>query len=320
MVPFYGPPPFLNQVLLNMGTSGPPWPAGPSYDGEVPADRSALGAFLRARRDGLTPAQAGIQAFPGPRRVPGLRKEELAVLAGLSADYYSRVEQGRQAAVSSEVLDALSRALRLSDVERDHLRDLAAPSTSHRYSATEAIQRPDPGLLRLMTTLDHVPVLLLGHRGEVLARNRLLCAVLGSPLNPGTSFPRYLFLDSTARQRIVNWVDFAQATVGALRREAGRRPHDRQLSVLIDELRDADRDVARWWDDHGVRDYASVAKRIQHPNAGALSFDIEIVCAPQEPDQRLVVYTAQPDSATARVLPILASWDGDTAAKDSLPA
>jgi MmyB-like transcription regulator ligand binding domain len=122
-----------------------------------------------------------------------------------------------------------------------------------------------------------------------------------------------------ARDRIVNWADFAQALVGALRREAGRRPHDRRLLALIDEVRAADEDIARWWNDHTVRDYTSVAKRIRHPAAGDLAFDIEIVAAPHEPDQRLVVYTAQAESHTARLLPILTSWSGETpsAAVDS---
>ena len=279
----------------------------------MPQDRAALGAFLRARRDRLTPAQAGITAFPGPRRVPGLRREELAVLAGVSPDYYSRLEQGRQPHVSQGVLDALARALRLDEVERAHLGDLAAPTFPRCGRDPEVAQQPDPGLLRMMTTLGHVPVLLLGRRAEVLARNGLLRTVLGCPLEPGTSFVRYLFQDATARQRIVNWADFAAASVAAMRREAGRHPEDRRLSALVEELRGTDPDVARWWDDHAVRDYASVAKRIAHPIAGPLSFDIEIVCAPSEPDQRLVVYTAQPDSPTARMLPILASWDTATA-------
>ncbi|MET8637171.1 helix-turn-helix transcriptional regulator [Streptomyces sp. NPDC004680] len=272
-------------------------------------DRAALGAFLRSRRDRLTPSQAGIEAFPGARRVPGLRREELAVLAGLSPDYYSRLEQGRQANISTEVLDALARALRLDEVERAHLRDLAAPTTRHRVATSHAPQRPDPGLLRLMHTLDHVPVLLLGHRGEVLARNTLLTEVLGRPLEPGSSFVRFMFQDPAARERILNWADFASATVATMRREIARRPYDNRLTALVDELRTTDRDVARWWDDHAVRDYASVTKRIRHPAAGPMSFDIEIVCAPHEPDQRLVVYTTQPDSPTARVLPLLASWN-----------
>jgi transcriptional regulator with XRE-family HTH domain len=274
----------------------------------VPRDRPELGIFLRARRDQLTPAQAGIEPFPGARRVPGLRRDELAMLAGLSPDYYSRVEQGRQANVSVEVLDALGRALRLTDVERDHLHDLAAPTSPRRRTVTEAPQRADPGLLRVMTTLDHVPVVLLGHRGEVLASNALLRTVLGAAIEPGSSFPRFMFLDPTARERITNWADFARATIGALRRETGRRPHDRKLGALVDELRAGDEDAARWWDDQAVRDYTSVAKRILHPAGGELLFDIEILTGPQDPEQRLVVYTCEPDSPTARTLSLLASW------------
>jgi len=274
------------------------------------ADRVALGEFLRARRDRLTPAQAGTVAFPGPRRVPGLRREELALLAGLSPDYYSRAEQGRQARVSREVLDALARALRLTDVEREHLHGLASPPAP----TGEPDQRADPGLLRLMVALDHRPVLLLGHRGDVLARNHLLAAVLGAAFEPGDSFSRWLFLDPLARTRIINWEVFAQAMVGALRWESGRRPYDRRLSALVAELRRTDPDVERWWTDHGVRDYASVAKQIRHPDAGDLTFDIEIVGAPKEPDQRLVVYTAEPRSRTVDLLPMLAGLTDVTAA------
>lgn len=271
-------------------------------------DRAALGAFLRDRRDRLTPAQAGIEAFPGARRVPGLRRDELAVLAGMSPDYYSRIEQGRQANVSIDVLEALVRALRLDDVERAHLLDLADPAPAGAPAQSTAEQRPDPGLLRLMDTLGHVPVLLLGHRGDVLARNALLTAVLGADLPPGSSFPRFFALDPVARERVTNWEVFAQAMVGALRREIARRPGDRRLLALIAELCASDADVARWWEDHAVRDYASVLKRIAHPTAGHLAFGIEAVAALQEPDQRLVVYTVQPGSRTAETLPLLASW------------
>lgn len=273
----------------------------------MPADRSALGAFLRSRRDRLTPAQAGITAFPGTRRVPGLRKEELAVLAGLSPDHYSRLEQGRQHTVTDDVVESLARALRLDDVERAHLRDLAAPQ--RRTTATwEAAQRPDPGLLRMMTMLDHVPVLLLGRRSEVLACNALLRAVLGAEVDTGSVFVRWLFLDPRARTRIENWTDYAAAAVGALRYEVGRHPHDRKLLALVQELRASDDDVARWWDDHGVTDRTSVDKLIAHPAVGLLSFGIEALVSPHDPEQRLVVYTVQPGSPTERTLPILASW------------
>lgn len=249
-----------------------------------------------------------MQPFPGPRRVPGLRREELAVLAGLSPDYYSRLEQGRQANISTGVLDALARALRLDEVERAHLGDLAAPAR-RASNVAEPPQRADPGLLRVMTALDHLPVLLLGRRGDVLASNHLLRAVLGREMPAGSSFLRFLFLDRLARERMLNWSHFAQASVGALRRELGRRPDDAVLTGLVDELRVADRDFGPWWDDQGVRDYASVAKQILHPAAGELRFDIEIVGPPQDPEQRLVIYTAQPHSRTLEMLPLLASWD-----------
>lgn len=263
--------------------------------------------FLRFRRDGLTPAQAGVRPFPGARRVPGLRKDELAVLAGLSPDHYSRIEQGRQQTITEDVLLALSRALQLDEVERSHLRDLAAPSLRRR-AAPEQAQRPDPGMLRLMQTLDHIPVLLLGRRSEVLARNQLLTTVLGTPMEPGTSFVRWLFLDPQARSRITNWVEFAAASVGALRYELGRRPDDRRLLALIGELRRRDADVARWWDDHGVTFRTSMTKNIDHPTAGPLSFGIESVVGPHDPEQRLVAYTVEPNSSTAHMLPLLASW------------
>ena len=235
------------------------------------------------------------------------------MLAGVSTDYLSRVEQGRQAHVSVAVLDALARALRLDEIEHAHLRDLAAPATrpGHGHGPGGARQRPDPGLLRLMTALDHLPVLLLGYRGDVLAQNALLETVLGRPFGEGTSFTRFLFQDPLARQRIINWEMFAAASVAALRREVGRRPYDTALRRLIDDLR-ADPQVDAWWHDHRVVDYSSLVKNIDHPVAGHLRFEVETVSAPLDPEQRLVVYTAEPDSPTARALPLLASYGTDT--------
>ena len=230
------------------------------------------------------------------------------MLAGLSPDHYSRLEQGRQHPVTDEVVRALSQALQLDDVERAHLRDLAAPSSRRRWARPEVAQRPDPGMLRLMGVLDHVPVLLLGRCSEVLERNRLLTAVLGTPMEPGSSFMRWLFRDPGARERITNWADFAAPAVGALRYEMGRHPDDRRLADLVAELRTADADVDQWWDDQRVTFRTSVTKHIAHPTAGPLTFGIESVVGPHDPEQRLVVYTVDPDSPTARVLPMLASW------------
>ncbi|KQU07068.1 DNA-binding protein [Rhodococcus sp. Leaf7] len=274
----------------------------------MPADRSALGAFLRSRRDALTPATAGIAPFPGPRRVPGLRKEELAVLAGLSPDHYSRLEQGRQHTVTDDIVDALSRALRLDRIEDAHLRNLAAPLRRKRSSTWESAQRPDPGLLRVLTIMDHVPALVLGRRSEILACNTLARAVLGAEIDAGAVLVRWLFLDPRARERIVNWSDYASAAVGAMRYEGGRHVADARLTVLIDELRSASEHFARWWNDHGVADRTSVDKKIAHPVVGRLSFGIESLVSPHDPEQRLIIYTVEPESSTARALPMLASW------------
>lgn len=271
-------------------------------------DRSALGSFLRSRRDRLTPTQAGIAPFPGPRRVPGLRKEELAVLVGLSADHYSRLEQGRQQSLSDDVVEALSRALQLDAVETEHLRNLAAPSGRRLRMVPDVATPASPGMLRLMSQLDHVPALLLGRRSEVLASNALLREVLGWPAEPGTPIARWLFLDSAARERITNWSDFAASAVGALRYEVGRHPDDPQLRALVRELRDRDPDAAQWWDDQRVTFRTSLTKHLAHPVAGPLAFGIESVVGPHDPDQRLVIYTVEPDSATAQVLPMLTSW------------
>lgn len=241
--------------------------------------------------------------------MPGLRKEELAVLAGLSPDHYSRLEQGRQATVSDDVLESLSQALRLNAVERAHLRDLAAPRTRQRQ-VWEGQQRADPGLLRVMAALDDVPVLLLGRRGEVLARNGLLVAVLGTDLPRGSSFLRWLCLDPAARTRIVNWHQFVIATAGSLRYEVGRHPNDRRLTQLVSDLR-SDPDIDRAWEQQHVLDQTSVRKHLAHPLAGRLVFDIEVVALPHDPDQRLVVCTVEPASDTARVLPLLAGWQAE---------
>ena len=232
----------------------------------------------------------------------------MAVLAGLSTDHYSRIEQGRQPSLSVDVINSLARALRLDDTERAHLTDLSRPSRHRNGVGWSVPQIADAGMLRLMTALDHVPVLLLGRRSEVLVRNALLCAVLDSPMDPGSSFARWLFLDPDARARITNWADFAAAAVGALRYETGRHPDDRQLAKLVAELRSRDLEIDQWWNDLRVTDRTSVTKRIAHPAAGPLTFGIESVIGPHDAEQRLIVYTVEPDSRTAHALPILASW------------
>ena len=272
-------------------------------------DRSALSAFLRDRRDRITPAEAGVPIYPGARRVPGLRREELAALAGVSPDYYSKLEQGRQANVSPEVLRAIARALKLDQVESAHLLDLASPAVP----VGSAPERPDPGLLQVMRALDHVPVLLLGRSGTILASNALVRAVLSLQSSAGDSLFHYLFRNPIARERIVNWSQFAAASVAALRRELARRPGDPTLTALIDELRSTEPCFEQWWSDHEVAEFAGATKIIQHPAAGTLQFGIEFLTSPSAQDQSLIVYTVEENSSTAHVLPILASWDANSA-------
>jgi len=277
---------------------------------EPSAESVELGRFLRARRDQLTPSRAGITPFPGPRRVPGLRKEEVAFLAGLSADYYSRIEQGRQPALSDDICDALARALRLEPIEHAHLRELAMPA--RRRPRRSAPQSPDPGLLRVMANLDHIPTLLLDRFARVLAWGGPLEAVLGLRLEPGFSFGRWLLFDPAAQARIDNWDHFARAAVGNLRHQISRHGRDPQLLTLIDELRAApDPRLRQWWDEQTVADPTSLRKRVRHPRAGLLTFGIETVSPPHDPDQRLVIYTVEPDSSTAAVLPMLRAWGAD---------
>jgi transcriptional regulator with XRE-family HTH domain len=275
----------------------------------VSNDRSALSAFLRDRRDRITPTEAGLRTYPGVRRVPGLRREELAAMAGVSPDYYSKLEQGRQANVSIEVLRAIARALKLNEVESAHLLDLASPAGS----VDDATERPDPGLLQVMRTLDHVPVLLLGRSGTILASNALVRSVLSLPSAAGESLFDYLFRNPIARERIVNWSQFAAAAVANLRRELARRPGDRALTALIDELRSTEPFFEQWWSDHEVREFERATKIIQHPSAGTLEFGIEFLTSPSEPGQSLIVYTVEDGSSTAKILPILASWDPNSA-------
>ena len=224
----------------------------------------------------------------------------------MSPAYYSRLEQGRQAVVSPEVLDALAGALRLDAVERAHLHDLAAGGRGRPAGPVRDVA-PDAGLLRMMAGLDHLPVLVLGPRGEVLARNALAVAVLGAPLEPGTSLARYLFEEPAARDRLVEWTEYAQACVASLRRETARRPQDRRLARLVASLRAADADFARWWDDHAVQDYVSSRKTFDHPVVGRLVFDVEFLRPATDPEQQLATYTAPPGSRTLRALAALAA-------------
>ncbi|MEU0282054.1 helix-turn-helix transcriptional regulator [Streptomyces sp. NPDC006195] len=269
-----------------------------------------LGDFLRTRRARITPEQAGVQPHPGPRRVPGLRREEVAYLAGVSADYYGRLEQGRHLNISDSVLDAVARALRLNAIERDHLIELARPPRGHSRRGSPATQRIRPGLLALLASLDHVPMFLIGHRMDVLASNQLAHALLTDfdALPAGErNFARYVFLDPTARERYAEWAEMAEDCVANLRRYSGLFPHDPRLAALIGELSVQDADFRRWWADYNVRYATHRTKHVRHPAVGDLVLHCETLTFPDEPDQLLNLLSPEPDSASAQSLRLLGS-------------
>jgi transcriptional regulator with XRE-family HTH domain len=264
---------------------------------------SRLGEFLQARRALLTPEEAGIAPY-GRRRVPGLRREELAQLAGVSVDYYVRLEQGRAAHPSAEVLDALATALQLDDVERAHLHQLATPSRRRRR--TSAPERVAPGLERLLAQLDTVPAFVLGRRMDVLARNQLAAALLGH--HAERNLARTMFLDPSCRELYADWERHARETVGYLRHCAARDPDDPEMAALVGELSVKSEHFARWWADHLVREKTSGTKRFRHPVVGELTIAFDTLTTPGVPDQALITYTAEPGSASETALRLLASW------------
>ncbi|MED7821185.1 helix-turn-helix transcriptional regulator [Streptomyces chiangmaiensis] len=268
-----------------------------------------LREFLRSRRAKITPQEAGLPPHPGTRRVPGLRREEVAQLAGVSVDYYVRLERGRHTGVSEAVLDALARALRLSDLERTHLFRIARPSRARPRPLPP--QRVRPGLQLLVDTLTHVPVLVLGRRLDVLAGNHLARALYTDfDALPARrrNMAWLLFLDEQVRALHADWEEAARGTVASLRLYAGRHAHDPALAELVGELSLRDPDFRRWWADHDVFQRTHGTKRYHHALVGDLVLGYESFTATDDPGQTLGIYTAEPGSSSEESLKLLASW------------
>ncbi|MEU0196172.1 helix-turn-helix transcriptional regulator [Streptomyces afghaniensis] len=283
-------------------------------------DRSSeIREFLRTRRARITPEQAGLAPHGGARRVPGLRREEVAQLAGVSVDYYIRLERGRTQGVSESVLEAVARALRLDDTERAHLFDLAQPTaTRTRRKRPLAPQRVHPVLYRTLDSLS-VPALVQGRRTDVLAANRLAHALytdFEARPRRERNFARYVFLDETARSLYADWDQVAGDCLAMLRLYAGRHPDDPQLTELIGELSLHSDTFRRMWADHDVQAHTRGTKRLHHPLVGDLTLDYAVLAVEGDPEQTLVIYTPEPASPSAQALDILASWTSASAATE----
>jgi len=272
---------------------------------------SELGDFLRSRRDAVTPSEAGIPRW-GARRVPGLRREELAQIAGISVNYYTRLEQGHSANASDSIIEALARALNLDEAERAHLFELARPVPAPRRRNPRA-ETPNPGALALLAAMPTVPALLLGRRNDVLAWNPLGHALLAghlpftAPDAPATrpNLMRMLFLDAHTRELHREWADEAALAVAALRYIAAQHPDDRLLAELVGDLAMRSADFARLWAKHDVRLCSSGEKKLHHPQVGDLVLHYEALHLPDGDGQRLLTHLAAPGSPAADALRLL---------------
>ncbi|MCP2320092.1 Helix-turn-helix domain-containing protein [Nocardia amikacinitolerans] len=265
-----------------------------------------LGAFLKSRRARITPAEAGLADGRGRRRVPGLRREELAQLASISVDYYIRFEQGRAGRVSDSVLDVIADVLHLDTDERDHLTHLARPMA--RPVTPPTPQRPHSGLLRVLSALDARPAFILGRRMEVLAWNAFACRLITDfdtlPARQ-RNLARLVLLDEKVQRLYPNRDLAVSNAVGYLRRDLGRHPGDLALGALVDELSSRSEEFREKWDQHTVRRKGHGIKQFDHPLVGEFELTYESVELPGEHDQVLVLYTADTGTLAATKLELL---------------
>jgi transcriptional regulator with XRE-family HTH domain len=270
--------------------------------------------FLVSRRARITPEQAGLPAYGGNRRVAGLRREEVALLAGVSIDYYTRLERGRAAGASDSVLEGIARALHLDEAERAHLFDLARAAAGPAVPGAPrrpAPQQVRPSVQRILESMTAAPAYVRNARLDILAANRLGAAlfapVLASPARPANN-ARFLFLDPAAREFYPGWERQAQDVVAMLRAEAGRSPHDKGLSNLVGELSMRSEDFRAWWAAHNVRFHRTGVKRFRHPVVGELTLTFEALDLAADPGLRVSAYTAEPGTPSDDALKVLASW------------
>jgi transcriptional regulator with XRE-family HTH domain len=272
---------------------------------------SELSQFLTSRRAKVTPDQVGLPTY-GERRVPGLRREEVAALAGVSVEYCKRLERGNATGASDSVLEALAAALQLDDAERAHLFDLAraASPVAPRRRRRAVQQRVRPVVQQILDSIA-APATVSNMRADYLAANQLGRA-LYAPLFESREQPpnsaRFTFLDPAAQEFFVDWEKAAKDLVAALRSMAGRNPYDRALSDLVGELSTRSEAFRTWWAVHDVRYHQTGTKRLRHPAVGDLEVSYEVMEVPADTGLRLAIFTAEPGSRSEEALDLLASW------------
>jgi len=281
---------------------------------DVRADvRGEIREFLSTRRARISPERAGLPVYGGDRRrVSGLRREEVASLAGISIQYYTRLERGDATGVSESVIDGIAQALQLDEAERVHLLDLLRTAGSARPPRRrQTRQRVRPTVQRVLDSMSGTPAFVLNGRLDILAANGLGLAlyspVYADPLRPPNN-ARFVFLDPHAPEFFREWDKVANDTVALLRAEVGRDPYDRQLSDLIGELSTRSDQFRVRWGAHNVRIHTTGVKLLHHPVVGDLDLPFESFPLATDPSQSLLTYAAEPDSPSQDALNLLASW------------
>jgi transcriptional regulator with XRE-family HTH domain len=279
--------------------------------------RNEIREFLTSRRAKVTPEQSGLPMYGGSRRVPGLRREEVALLAGVSVDYYTRLERGNLKGASESVLEALARALQLDEAERSHLFDLARAAGPPGRPRRRQAQRIRPSVQRMLDALAGVPAFAQNGRLDILAENALgrafFSELYADPRRP-VNHARFIFFDARAQDFYRDWERAANDTVAILRAEAGRDPYDRNLSDLVGELSTRSETFRTRWAAHDVRNHQTGVKHFRHPVVGDLSLTFEMLDLRADNGLTILAYSAEPGSRSQEALALLGSWSATVAA------
>ncbi len=274
--------------------------------------RNDIREFLISRRAKIAPGQAGLPTYGARRRVAGLRREEAALLAGISVEYYTRLERGNASGVSEDVLEGIARALQLDEAERAHLFDLVRSANRARPTRSRPSQeRVRPTVQRILDAMATVPAYVRNGRLDILAANPLgyaLYSPVFANVTGTANMARFIFLNPRAAEFFDGWEQIAGDAVAILRAEAGRDPYDRRLSDLVGELSTRSEEFRVRWAAHNVKFHRTGTKLLHHPVVGDLILAYEALELPGDNGQRVLVYTAEPQSPSQEALNLLASW------------